>query len=370
MTVLLVEHRLEEVLPIADRVILMEDGAIGFDGSPRRFADSLSRNGEHPMASALPASAKIFRDLGESGECPLTVREGRDFISSTFENRIRALTEKSAPERSEKTVRVQDIRFRYARESADILRDVSLDVCRGEHLCLLGGNGTGKTTLLGILSGALKPYHGTVTLDGKKLGAYSAKDLYHKNIAVLPQDPQTVFLKKTVCEDLRETCRAMEYDRAESEERIAEIAEKLGIGTLLDRHPYDLSGGEQQKAALAKLLLLQPKLLLLDEPTKGIDAYGKERLADILGNLKSGGITVVTVTHDVEFAAAYADRCAFLFDGEIVSTDTPNVFFAGNTFYTTAAHRISKDIFDNAVLCGDVVELCRMNGRKGGRREK
>lgn len=370
ITVLLVEHRLEEVLPIADRVILMEDGAIGFDGSPRRFADSLSRNGEHPMASALPASAKIFRDLGESGECPLTVREGRDFISSTFENRIRALTEKSAPERSEKAVRVQDIRFRYARESADILRDVSLDVCRGEHLCLLGGNGTGKTTLLGILSGALKPYHGTVTLDGKKLGAYSAKDLYHKNIAVLPQDPQTVFLKKTVCEDLRETCRAMEYDRAESEERIAEIAEKLGIGTLLDRHPYDLSGGEQQKAALAKLLLLQPKLLLLDEPTKGIDAYGKERLADILGDLKNGGITVVTVTHDVEFAAAYADRCAFLFDGEIVSTDTPNVFFAGNTFYTTAAHRISKDIFDNAVLCGDVVELCRMNGRKGGRREK
>ena len=370
ITVLLVEHRLEEVLPIADRVILMEDGAIGFDGSPRRFADSLSRNGEHPMASALPASAKIFRDLGESGECPLTVREGRDFISSTFENRIRALTEKSAPERSEKAVRVQDIRFRYARESADILRDVSLDVCRGEHLCLLGGNGTGKTTLLGILSGALKPYHGTVTLDGKKLGAYSAKNLYHKNIAVLPQDPQTVFLKKTVCEDLRETCRAMEYDRAESEERIAEIAEKLGIGTLLDRHPYDLSGGEQQKAALAKLLLLQPKLLLLDEPTKGIDAYGKERLADILGDLKSGGITVVTVTHDAEFAAAYADRCAFLFDGEIVSTDTPNVFFAGNTFYTTAAHRISKDIFDNAVLCGDVVELCRMNGRKGGRREK
>ena len=291
ITVLLVEHRLEEVLPIADRVILMEDGEIGFDGSPRRFADSLSRNGEHPMASALPASAKIFRDLGESGECPLTVREGRDFISSTFENRIRALTEKSAPERSEKAVRVQDIRFRYARESADILRDVSLDVCRGEHLCLLGGNGTGKTTLLGILSGALKPYHGTVTLDGKKLGAYSAKDLYHKNIAVLPQDPQTVFLKKTVCEDLRETCRTMEYDRAESEERIAEIAGKLGIGTLLDRHPYDLSGGEQQKAALAKLLLLQPKLLLLDEPTKGIDAYGKERLADILGDLKSGGIT-------------------------------------------------------------------------------
>ena len=366
ITVLMAEHRLEEVLPIADRVILMEEGKIGFDGSPRRFVRCLEQDGTHPMRYALPAASRIFQALGGPEECPLTVREGRRYIRSCFANDRRSLPEEAVPAADGVMMAAREVWFRYDRNTPDVLRGVSLSVYRGEHLGLLGGNGAGKTTLLGILSGMLRPYGGSVTLNGKKLTAYSPRERYRRGLAVLPQDPQTVFLKKTVEEDLAEICRVMEYGRSEGEKRIAETAGRLGLTGLLGRHPYDLSGGEQQRAALAKLLLLQPKLLLLDEPTKGIDAYGKEQLAAILDGLKESGMTIVTVTHDVEFAAAHTDRCVFLFDGEAAAEGTPRAFFSGNTFYTTAAHRITEGYYDNAVLCEDVIGLCRLNGKKEG----
>lgn len=366
LTVLLVEHRLEEALPIADRVVLMDGGETEFDGSPRHFADYFGRNADHPMASALPAATRIFRQLGESGECPLTVREGRKFVTSEFKNEVRRLDKKNVTVKSEKILTVKNVSFRYEKDSPDVLRDVCFEVYKGEHLCLLGGNGSGKTTLLGVLSGTLRPYCGAVMLGEKKLRAYGKKELYHQNLTVLPQNPQVLFLKNTVSEDLSETCKAMEYGRDESERLIAETAKRLGITDVLSRHPFDLSGGEQQKAALAKLLILKPKILLLDEPTKGIDVHGRAQFAKILESLKGDGVTVVTVTHDAEFAAAYSDRCAFLFGGEIMSADEPNTFFSGNTFYTTAANRITKGYFDNAVLCEDAVELCRINGKKDG----
>ena len=179
---------------------------------------------------------------------------------------------------------------------------------------------------------------------------------------MLPQNPQTVFLEKTVRKDYEEICSVMGYGEQESEQHIARIAAQLEITPLLAKHPYDLSGGEQQKAALGKILLLQPQILLLDEPTKGIDAFSKQTLLSILRRLKQQGITVVMVTHDVEFAAKAADRCALFFDGEIVSADRPPAFFSDNNFYTTAANRISRHLYQNAVTCEDVVALCKQNG--------
>ena len=126
-------------------------------------------------------------------------------------------------------------------------------------------------------------------------------------------------------------------------------------------NPYDLSGGEQQRLALGKILLLQPDLLLMDEPTKGLDPFFKEVLAGILKKLKEQGVTVLMVTHDIEFCAEYADHCAMMFDGDVVSQDTPRNFLGGNSFYTTAANRMSREIFENAVTSTDVVELCKRN---------
>ena len=133
---------------------------------------------------------------------------------------------------------------------------------------------------------------------------------------------------------------------------------------LLDKHPYDLSGGEQQLVALAKILATKPRILLMDEPTKGLDAVKKRDFITLLKKLKSEDVTLIIVTHDVEFAAMCADRCALFFRGDIVSVGTPRDFFSGNSFYTTAASRMSKGYFQNAVTVGDIVELCLKNGQK------
>ena len=141
----------------------------------------------------------------------------------------------------------------------------------------------------------------------------------------------------------------------------SEIARLCQIESLLGSHPYDLSGGEQQRAALAKVLLTKPRLLLLDEPTKGIDCFFKETFAKILADLKAQGITVIMVSHDVEFCARYADVVAMFFDGQILTADTPRRFFGANSFYTTAAHRMSRHVFDGAVTAEDVIALYRQN---------
>lgn len=259
-------------------------------------------------------------------------------------------------------MRLKEVWFRYERQLPDVLRGTTLTACRGEILALLGENGSGKSTLLRVIAGQNRAYRGQVEIFGQKIRSYSAKELYRHNLALLPQDPQTVFLKSSVEEDLAEVCSAMDYQKAEAAELIRHNTALLEIDQLLKKHPYDLSGGEQQRAALAKILLLQPKILLLDEPTKGIDAYAKNTLQTILQELKTRGLTIIIATHDVEFAALAADRCAMLFGGEIIGTDSPREFFSTNTFYTTAASRMSRTLYENAVTVDDVVYLCRQNG--------
>ena len=214
---------------------------------------------------------------------------------------------------------------------------------QGELLALLGGNGAGKTTSLHLLSGALTPYRGTVRHTGR--------------IGVLPQDPQALFVKKTVRQDLYEAFDGQTLPPDLREKRVAQAVSLCRLTELLDRHPYDLSGGEQQRAALCKVLLLDPEILLLDEPTKGLDAEFKQELAAILRSLTAGGVTVVMVSHDVEFCARYAHRCALFFDGSVVTEGAPRPFFSGNSFYTTSAGRMARELCAEAVTAEDVMSL-------------
>lgn len=364
LTVILAEHRLEEVFPLADRVIMLKDGKKEFFDKPKNIVSYFNANPENDMRFAMPSAVRIFSELENSGICPITVREGRQYITNNYKNEIKTLEQKAYTHSEEKAVELKEVFFRYSRDLPDVLKGISLEVYKGEHFCILGGNGTGKTTTLQVISGVLKAYRGRVLINGKKITDYKQNELYINNLAFLPQDPSALFLSKTVYEDLLETCGTMKLDKNTAKSRIDEIVGVLGIADLLKSHPYDLSGGEQQKAALAKVLLLNPQILLLDEPTKGIDAYGKHTLAKIIENLKQNGITVITVTHDIEFAAFCADRVGLIFDGDMVSVDTGNRFFSQNSFYTTAASRISRDYFLSAVLCDDVVKLCIMNGKK------
>ncbi len=365
LTIVLVEHRLEDVFPIADKVLVLENGGVLLYEEPRSIAPKLREaDPDHPMLHALPSASRIYGGLAVQSACPLTVKEGRNFLSAYFCNTVPQLEKDPYQHREKPAVALDNVWFRYEKDTPDVLRGVSFSVFEGETYCILGGNGAGKTTTLNVLSGISRAYRGHIEVNGKKIKDYHQGELYRYNIAYLPQNTQIVFLKDTVQEDFEEACDAMEYKTDERTARIEGICGRLGIDHLTPKHPYDLSGGEQQKCAIAKLLLLRPKILLLDEPTKGLDAFSKQGLSDILRDLKKENITILIVTHDVEFAASNGDRCAMFFDGEIVSEDTPDIFFALNSFYTTAANRIARHMYPNCVTCEDVIALCKINGEK------
>lgn len=369
LTILLTEHRLEEVFPLADRVAVMDQGKLLFVESPRQAGHELKKfDPNHRMLLGLPSAVRIYQGLdAEDVTCPLTVRDGRNFIEENYNNTITRL-EREPEKKEEKdrpiAMRMKDICFRYEKEEPDVLDHVALTLYEGEVVSLLGGNGAGKTTLLSVISGTNRPYYGKIEVFGKRLQKYRGKELYIRKLASLPQNPQTVFLKMTVREDYEELAKVLGCKKSELEDKIQAVAQQLEITHLLDRHPYDLSGGEQQRAAIGKVLLLEPRLLLLDEPTKGIDAWSKRQLGNLLKDLRRQGITVLMVTHDVEFAAEVSDRCGLFFDHEITSVDTPEEFFCNNNYYTTAANRISRQQYENAITCEEVIELCRLNGRK------
>ena len=350
MTVILSEHRLEEVFPTADRAVVMHEGKIVCSDTPQRVCELL---GNDPISAGFPSAARIFSGLEGRGKCPLTVREGREFLSS-FEKKSLPIEEKSRPD--EVAFSMKNVWQRYERNSPDILKGADIEVLRGEIFSLLGGNGSGKTTLISVIAGVEKAYRGKITILGKNIKKYGA-ELHRGTIAMLPQDVSTVFIKNTVRDDLFDICRAVGCGKNDAEKKIADICAELSITEVLSRHPYDLSGGEGQRAALAKILLTEPKILLLDEPTKGIDAFAKQTLMAILRRLSEGGVTVLIVTHDTEFAAEISGRCAMLFDGKVISPSCPQRFFGKNNFYTTSASRISRGIFENTVTAEQVIAL-------------
>lgn len=354
LTVIIIEHRLQEVFPIADKVAVMEDGKVICYDTPRNVCEKLSN---HPMSQGFPSAVRIWQKSGSKGECPLTVKEGRNFINSNFSERKLPL--RNTIPNTEDIITLKDVFFRYEKGGNDILSGTNLSIKKGEHFCILGGNGSGKTTTLKILAGLLKPYRGKVIIDNNKMTKKTTADFNRLGVAMLPQNPESVFLKSRVIDDYTELCKIKGIEKSAYEGKINSVAEKLGIKDLLENHPYDLSGGEIQKCALGKVLISEPKILLLDEPTKGVDAYSKIALSKILQEIKFEGVTIITVTHDVEFASIVADRCGLFFDGEVLSSLVPQEFFSKNNFYTTASSRISRDKFANAVTVDDVVSLIK-----------
>ena len=354
-TVIITEHRMEDIFPYADRAIVMDGGSVIADDTPRNVGKLLYEQ-KNDMFAAMPTPVRVFYGSGGAGDCPLTVREGRNWLSRSFveEPKIKTVVQPQLDEEIGNTaLSMKELWFRYEKNSPDIMRGVSAEVPTGSLYAIVGGNGAGKSTTLKAICGICRPYRGKVKVFGKPVEKYKSSELFGGTLAMLPQNPKSLFVKKTVREDLEE----MTKDKT----LITEIAATCQIEKLLECHPYDLSGGEQQRAALAKVLLTQPKLLLLDEPTKGIDSFFKETFAEILKELKAKGITIVMVSHDVEFCARYADLVSMFFDGQILTTDHPRRFFGNNSFYTTAANRISRHVFSMAVTAEDVVSLYRQN---------
>ncbi len=354
-TIIITEHRLEDILPNADRAVILDGGAIIADDTPSKIGKHL-HDQNSDLFSAMPTPVRVFYGAYGRGECPLTVREGRTWLSHLFPESPQVKGLPAEPAKTPTAVpalSLKELWFRYEKNGADILRGVSAEIPTGSLYTIVGGNGAGKSTLLKAICGICRPYRGKIRICGKPAESIRPSELFHGCIAMLPQDPRSLFVKKTVRAELEE----MSADQAQ----IDHVASLCQLTSLLESHPCDLSGGEQQRAALAKVLLTNPQILLLDEPTKGLDSFFKSAFAEILTSLKARGITIVMVSHDVEFCARYADLVSMFFDGQILTTDTPRRFFGSNSFYTTAANRMSRHIFSMAVTAEDVTALIAAN---------
>ncbi len=348
LTIIMTEHRLEEVLPLAQRMIVLEDGKILADSSPYQVGRALAAQ-KHALFAAMPTPMRIYAALNSDLACPLTVNEGRIWLNQHLAANPdnQQLKPISAPAYGELMLEMKDIWFKYQKQGTDILKGLNLQLHQGEFLSILGGNGMGKSTALSILAGRNRPYRGKVKLYQQDDGLF---------LGVLPQNPQTLFVKSTVLSDLEEVFEQSNIDANIQKQRLTEMINLCRLKSLLNQHPYDLSGGEQQRLALAKVLLLRPQVLLLDEPTKGLDAEFKDQLAIILQQLLAVGKSIIMVCHDLEFAAKYAHNCALLFDGKIVAQAPTQEFFGGNNFYTTAANRLARHIWPKAIIAEQIIE--------------
>jgi energy-coupling factor transporter ATP-binding protein EcfA2 len=394
-TIIMTEHRLDDVFPMADRVILMDKGRILADDAPEKVGKILAEK-NHPLLVAMPAPMQVYEHLtnnkmsahnaagqepspgqeqsaeqekqripvNSANGSPITVRQGRTWLTDIFAGKqlvkLRIDDPRESRPQGEPLIELKDVWFRYSRDDVDVIKGLSLKVEKGQLYCIVGGNGSGKTTALSIIGGINKPYRGKVIVKGEDIAKQRNRKIT-ENIVILPQNPQTLFVEKTVALDLMEVLDEKTLSAREKEQRVREIADRIEITHLLESHPYDLSGGEQQRVALAKVMLTEPEVLLLDEPTKGLDNHFKQKLAKILKQLVDEGVTIIMVSHDIEFCGNYGDLCAMFFDGNVITTNTPNQFFSGNSFYTTAANRMSRHLFENAVTVQDVVTLCREN---------
>lgn len=344
VTVILSEHRLEDALPMADRVAVLEQGRLTALGTPDEVARALLERGS-PFFAAMPTPVRVWGGVGAPGKCPLDIRAGRALLETLRPSPLPAADVPAADDGAP-LLQLRECWFRYDRDGADVLKELSLTVRAGELLAIVGGNGAGKSTALAVLAGQRRPYRGKVLQKAKR-------------IAALCQEPRAMFVKDTVRADLEDALRTLSLPAAERQPRMDAAVAAMALSPLLERHPFDLSGGEQQRAAIAKLLLARPDVLLLDEPTKGMDAAFRASFGALLRALCEQGTAVVLVSHDIEFCAAYADRAALLFDGQILSEGRTRAFFAGNHFYTTAANRMARPWLPDAILCREVIEACR-----------
>ncbi len=344
-TVIISEHRGEELFSLCDSIIVMENGGILARGTALEVAQELLQNGSGSFF-AMPTAMRVWSAVENDDVCPVSVRQGRTWLENyaskhTLSSLNASETESNA---NENALVLRDLWYRYKRGGEDVLRGVNCEIRKGEIFAILGGNGAGKTTALSVISGILRPLRGRVEQSGRA--------------ALMPQDPLLLFSRSTLDTDLRDTLEPLGIPKHEKERRLSEVIKLCDLDGLLERHPFDLSGGQRQSAALAKLLLLEPDILLLDEPTKGLDAASKHRLSALLKQLCENGTTVVLVSHDVEFCAVCADRCAMFFDGEIVGVAEPHTFFSNKRFYTTAAARMAADLLPLAITADEIILAC------------
>ena len=318
-TVILCEHDLAPALPLCHRVLCLDGGKPFCFEEPGRAMERLYFSHLRPM---VPSVARLYYRSGGKGSAPLSVAQAAPLIKELPFEPDRPVW----PLDSQVSLEWREVYYRYPSSPQDALRGFSLKAHAGEVLCMVGANGSGKSTALSLAADLFSAKQGRIRIEGKDIKRFSMGRLYQGVLAMLTQEVRACF----VCETVGGECSC------------GYAADWLGqaLAPLSQRHPFDLSGGQQQLLALNKILCREARILLLDEPTKGLDEEKKLALAKHLQALAQKGKTVVCVTHDLEFAALCAHRVAYVFCGECVSCEDPAKFFLTNRFYTTPVARL------------------------------
>lgn len=299
VTVIMCEHK-ADMLSDADRALFLDTGRAEFFGSPQELAQYLVTDNSD-MAAILPAYTQLLKSSPlDFSKAKIEVEKisEKPYLKPDIKGETAALTAKG-------------VCFAYKKGARDILFDLDYKAYKGKINAVVGANGSGKTTLLKCLAKVSRPYGGKIKASGKT--------------ALMPQNVQSVFLYDTVAQEIQNE----------------KIIEQFSLTELLGRNPFDLSGGEAQRVAISKAIQSGADIILLDEPTKSVDAAFKTQLARILKQLCQEGKTIILVTHDLEFAGRYADYVSFLFSGKIASSDDRRAFFSSLEIYTTALSRMS-----------------------------
>lgn len=342
IAVVISEHVLEDILPLSNKMWVVDNGQLQETGM---VTDVLQKLWQQPkLRGFIPDVPSIFlqHQLPEKlglERVPLTVVSGRDILQKQ-QVRFKHVPHEIEETAKNEVVKLKDVSFEYDKNGQYILDELSLSVNENDWLAIIGKNGTGKTTLLKVMMGMLNPRRGRIKLFDKKLRSWEKPELY-RQVGYLSQNPAGYFTYDTVTEEY--VARAKQVGLANPEQVAQEMMIQMGITKIAEQNPHDGSGGEQQLIALGLLLISQPRLLLLDEPTKGLDPIRRVNLGKILKRLQQEQqLTIIMVSHDMAFSARFANKCALLFTGKIVSKDEPHEFFAQNFFYTTMVNRLLR----------------------------
>lgn len=408
ITVIMSEHKADSIFPFIDKAVFLKEGKIEFVDNAHNICSEVID--DEIFENYLPVVTKIYNSLSVKHpsliklNTPLSIREGRRCLNTIHDDLIKIsdgtinsdnssstnthhtskkyhseeksgiLDKISFSRNKDALIRMNGIYFAYEKENL-ILKNVDFDLNDGDFVSLIGGNGVGKSTFLQLLVGILKPIKGKVK--------------YKKGVrlAYVHQNPMIHFSKDNVREEFLESIiesnllnvNAVDFSKESYEKllklsneefiesdilnslkfdnikfKFKELIEFFGISDLIDKHPYDCSGGEQQKIVIVKALLQNTDVLVLDEPTKGLDPISSKALAEILNSLRDKGLTILMTSHDLDFVANNCKRCLMLFDKDIQIDDDPKVIFAENNFYTTFVNRMVKDYVPEIVTLDDL----------------
>lgn len=327
ITIVVVEQRVDRWFQICDRIGIMKDGMLSFVGT----REELYLSDDEYLRGFLPTRLKLSKALGIE-KMPLTIRETRRALGR-FEFRLKEDKHKGS---SKCILSIKNLYCGYGNE--EILRGINLLVNEGDFIGIFGPNGAGKSTLLKSIMGLLK-YSGSIRIMDKEV-----KNLGVRDIALISgyvsQNPNDYISKDTVYDELKFTLD----NYGIKDDGVIDITLKdLNIYELRHKNPRDISGGERQRVAIASILVLKPKLLLLDEPTRGLDFEAKRKLGRVLKSLNKNGTTIILITHDVDFASEFCDRFGIIFNGEIVSIGTREEVLSESIYYTTEINKLLRD---------------------------